>query len=121
MDENIPMRAVIYGRSAAWQPDKDFVADQIAECEAFAIRHRMAVVATYEDHGASGMTHAARPGLNALAIAIASRGTDAVIVRDLDRLTRDSRVLAQILDHARAMKVQIFTVTDRPVPSGRVR
>lgn len=112
MDENIPMRAVIYGRSAAWQPDKDFVADQIAECEAFAMRRGMTIVATFEDHGASGMSHAARPGFRAVVVAMHSRQTDAVIVRDFSRLTRDSAVMAQIFQTARAAGIAIIAVTD---------
>ena len=69
MDENIPMQVAIYGRSATWQPGEDPVAEQMAQCKAFALEHRMRIVAVFEDHGASG-SHGDRPGLHALTAAM---------------------------------------------------
>lgn len=113
MDENTPMRAVIYGRSAAWQPDRDLVAEQMAQCKAFALEHRMRIVAAFEDHGASG-SHGDRPGLHALTAAMGRRQIDAVVVRDFDRLSRDWSGLTQILLIAEDAGVKVFTVAGKP-------
>ncbi len=111
MDENIPMQVAIYGRSATWQPGEDPVAEQMAQCKAFALEHRMRIVAVFEDHGASG-SHGDRPGLHALTAAMGRRQIDAVVVRDLDRLSRDWSGLVQIFEVAREASVEIITVAD---------
>ena len=100
-----PTRAVIYAYAASWRPPHDPLVEQVAECEAFAVRNRLKVVATFEDLGAS------RPGLNAVGVAIASRQADVVIVRDLERLSRDPRIVGIICAHAASAGVKIVTTT----------
>jgi len=100
-----PTRAVIYAYAASWRPPHDPLLEQVAECEAFAVRNRLKVVATFEDLGAS------RASLNAVGIAIASRQTDVLIVRGLDRLSRDPRIVGIIRANAASSGVKIVTTT----------
>lgn len=107
-----PARAIIYACAGSWQPAHDLLAEQAAECEAFATRHRMKVVATFEDLEVAGIV-ASRPGLNAVGIAIASRQADVVIVRDLGRLSRNPKIVEIIRASAASAGVKIVPTTSR--------
>ena len=88
-DTGLMIRAAIYARfSSDLQSDKS-IDDQIALCRDVCAREGMAVISTFEDRAISGTATVNRPGFRALMHAAEARLFDAIVIEDIDRLSRD--------------------------------
>lgn len=91
------MNAAIYTRTATADKSMD---DQLALCRTIAERNGYQVTRIFSDAGQSGM-NAERAGLASLLNEAAA--FDAVIVADLDRLSRDAADLEIIRERLRTI------------------
>jgi DNA invertase Pin-like site-specific DNA recombinase len=102
-------RAVAYARySSDLQKDRS-IDDQLAVCEQIARRHGYEIVATFTDRAKSGTGMFERDGLIALMQAAKKRSFDAVIVEQLDRLSRDQEDMAGIAKRLKFAEAVIVT------------
>lgn len=98
----------LYGRVAS--PDTWALENQMNYLRGFAEKHQLNIVGESQDE-ASGLTFD-RPGLNEFLEAVRQGQADALLIKDLARLGRDSvRVMKMIAD-LNAAGVGIFSVTD---------
>lgn len=105
-----PRRAAIYARFSTDMQNPLSTADQTALCREYSRREGFHVVAAYEDAGISGAAIQNRPGvLDLLADAKAGK-FDAVIVEELDRLSRSMADLAGIYDRLSYLGIEIIAV-----------
>ena len=84
------LRAALYARRSTEEHQRESIATQVENATAYARAKRWTVTHTFTDEGVSGAEFVKRPGLAALLAACAEREVDAVIVRDLDRIGRDT-------------------------------
>lgn len=95
------MKVAIYARvSTDRQRERHTIASQLRELPEHAARQGWTVVETFKDDGRSGETVDGRPGFQRLLDAAGRKQFDAILVIDLDRITRSKR-----------------SVTDRPMRS----
>ncbi|WP_352688569.1 recombinase family protein [Mesorhizobium australicum] len=87
-------RAAIYARFSTELQNEKSTDDQIVLCRTYTARHRLDVVAAYEDKARSGASMFGRDGLMRMMDAARERKFDVVIVEALDRLSRDMEDLA---------------------------
>lgn len=83
------IRAAIYARYSSDLQNDHSIDDQIALCRDLAAREDMTIVTQFEDRAASGASTHNRPGFTALMQAAEARLFDAIVIEDLDRLSRD--------------------------------
>ena len=103
------MRVAIYARySSDLQKDRS-IEDQFALCETFAARQGWNVARRFEDRARSGSSMFGRDGLLAMMEAARDKLFDCVIVKSLDRLSRDQEDMAGIFKRLRYMGVSIET------------
>lgn len=107
-----PVRCAIYVRCAsASQATLYPLADQWDACEAYAAKQGWETAVVYKDNAVSGAKWS-RPSLDAM-IAQAERGAfDVVLVKDLDRLSRDVSHLHALFKKMEALGVVVHTVAD---------
>jgi site-specific DNA recombinase len=88
--------------------------DQRDAIKAYAARAGYEVVQWYEDAGVSGeLPWSARPGMKALVERVAMNGVDAVIVHQIDRVTRgESENFKAFIAIIEASNVQVISVVD---------
>lgn len=106
------MKVAIYARvSTSQQRERQTIASQLRLLPEYAERNGWQVVETYVDDGISGETVDARPGFQKLLADAERRSFEAVLVIDLDRITRSRRSAegALIYDHLREHRVKIAT------------
>src|ERR1700755_665370 len=84
-----PLRAGVYGRLSDTYDAAESVPTQLDRGAAHAARRGWAVVATFKDDGYSAFKEVSRDGFGELIAAIEGGAVDVVIVRDIDRLTRN--------------------------------
>src|SRR6201990_3214370 len=84
-----PLRAGVYGRLSDTYDAAESVPTQLDRGAAHAARRGWAVVATFKDDGYSAFKEVSRDGFGELIAAIEGGAVDLVIVRDIDRLTRN--------------------------------
>ncbi|MBX3159605.1 MAG: recombinase family protein [Deltaproteobacteria bacterium] len=97
-----PTRVVVYARvSTTAQADEGVsLAAQVARCRAYADALDLAVAAVVEDAGASAAT-LDRPGLERALAMVERREADGILVAKLDRLTRSTRDLLDLVERPR--------------------
>lgn len=105
-----PRRAAIYARFSTELQNPLSTADQITLCREYARREGFHVVAAYEDAGISGAAIQNRPGLINLLDDAKAGKFDAVIVEELDRLSRSMADLAGIFDKLTYIGIKIIAV-----------
>lgn len=104
--------AAIYARfSSDMQKDRS-IGDQIALCEIHAIREGYKVIARYEDRAKSGATLFDRTGIHDLRMAAKRGEFNAIIVENLDRLSRDTEDLAGLFKRLTAWGVELISVNE---------
>jgi site-specific DNA recombinase len=106
------VKVAIYARvSTDRQREKQTIRSQLAELPKYAERQKWKVVERYVDDGLSGETVEARPDFQRLLDDAAAGKFEAVLVIDLDRLTRSRRSAegALIYDHFREHGVKLAT------------
>lgn len=86
------------------------VARQRADCEALAARLGWNVAKVYEDNDVSASKGKPRPAYEAMRAAITSGRVNAVIVWDVDRLTRSPRELEDVIDWADKLGLRLASV-----------
>ena len=83
------LRAGVYARLSETYDAAESVPTQIERGTDHATRRGWAVTATFKDDGFSGFKEITRDGFGELIAAIEAGAVDVVIVRDIDRLTRN--------------------------------
>src|SRR5258705_1515028 len=83
------LRAGLYGRLSETYDAAESVPTQIERGAGHAARRGWTVVATFKDDGYSAFREITRDGFGELIAAIEAGQVDVVIVRDIDRLTRN--------------------------------
>src|SRR5262245_4959981 len=115
-----PKRVALYLRVST---SEQTTRNQRRELRAVAERHRWTVVAMFEDTGISGSKgREARPGFDALMMAVARREIDMVLAWSVDRLGRSLLDLLGFLRDLHAKGVDLFLHQqglDTPTPSGK--
>src|SRR2546421_3377246 len=84
-----PLRAGLYGRLSETYDAAESVPTQLDRGAGHAGRRGWIVVATFKDDGYSAFKEVTRDGFGELIAAIEGGRVDVVIVRDIDRLTRN--------------------------------
>ena len=106
------MRAAIYARFSSDLQNPKSADDQLVECKAYVERTGGKVVLTFKDERISGASIENRPQLQAL-ISNASSGVfDAVVVENLDRLSRNVGDLDNIRRRLDFHKVKLISLAD---------
>jgi DNA invertase Pin-like site-specific DNA recombinase len=120
MKQQKPKRIALYLRVST---SEQTTRNQRRELRAVAERHGWTVVATFEDAGISGSKgREARPGFDALMMAVARREIDMVAAWSVDRLGRSLMDLLGFLKDLHAKGVDLFLHQqglDTSTPSGR--
>jgi site-specific DNA recombinase len=101
------MKAAIYARTATADKSTDA---QIAACRAIAESNGYHVSQIFSETGQSG-ANVERHGLASLLREAQEHAFDAVIVTDLDRLSRDASDTGYIFGHLQSNGVRIFDQT----------
>ena len=83
------LRAGVYGRLSETYDAAESVPTQLDRGTGHAARRGWTVVATFKDDGYSAFKEITRDGFGKLIAAIEGGQVDVVIVRDIDRLTRN--------------------------------
>ena len=83
------LRAGVYARLSETYDAAESVPTQLERGTGHATRRGWAVTATFKDDGFSGFKEITRDGFGELIAAIEAGAVDVVIVRDIDRLTRN--------------------------------
>lgn len=99
------------------------VARQEKDCRALARRLGWTVVEVFTDNDVSASSGKRRPGYERLLAAIVAGEIEAVVVWDVDRLTRRPAELEHIIDLAERHRVQLASVggeIDLATPQGRL-
>ena len=104
--------AAIYARFSTELQNEKSTEDQIALCRAYAARHQLSIVATFEDKARSGASVFGRDGLMQLMDAARQHLFAVVIVEALDRLSRDMEDLAGIHKRLSFQGIEIQAVHD---------
>ena len=107
---NGPRRAAIYARFSTELQNPLSTADQITLCREYARREGFHVVAAYEDAGISGAAIQNRPGILDLLDDAKAGKFDAVIVEELDRMSRSMHDLVGIYDRLSYLGIEIIAV-----------
>ena len=113
-------RAVIYARYSTDRQDERSIDDQIALCRAAAARERLSVVATYHDSAASGASIHGRAGLAALMAAARENRFEAVVVEELERLSRDLEELPGIFKRLSFLGIDVIAAHEGKADQLRV-
>lgn len=108
--ENERVRAGIYVRISSDDGRALGVRRQREDCAALADRNGWAVVATYEDNDISASTGKPRPAYQRMMRDVTDGHLDALIVWDVDRLTRTPRELEDVIDHADRAGLKLASV-----------
>jgi DNA invertase Pin-like site-specific DNA recombinase len=104
--------AAIYARFSTELQNEKSTEDQIALCRAYAARHQLNIVATFEDKARSGASVFGRDGLMQLMDAARQNLFTVIIVEALDRLSRDMEDLAGIHKRLSFQGIEIQAVHD---------
>src|ERR1035437_8918159 len=83
------LRAGVYARLSETYDAAESVPTQLERGTSHATRRGWTVVATFKDDGFSGFKEITRDGFGELITAIEAGAVDVVIIRDIDRLTRN--------------------------------
>ena len=100
-------RTAIYARFSTDLQHERSIEDQVYLCRTHAERHGLSVVGVYEDHARSGASVHGREGLLRLLDAVREGGVDVVLVKSLDRLSRDQEDLPGLWKRLSFMGVEL--------------
>src|SRR5262245_11123108 len=108
-------KSVIYARYSTDLQNERSIEDQVALCQAYAIRENLNVVEVYEDRACSGASIMGRDGLLHLLERAREKEFNFVIVEALDRLSRDMEDLAGIHKRLTFLGIEIRAVHEGQV------
>lgn len=104
-------RAAIYVRISRDSAGQGLgVKRQHTDCEALALRLGWTVVDVFEDNDVSASTRKPRPSYERMIAAVEQGHIEAVVVWDVDRLTRSPRELEDVIDHADRIGLRLASV-----------
>ncbi len=115
------LRAGVYARLSETYDAAESVPTQIDRGTDHATRRGWTVAATFKDDGFSGFKEITRDGFGELIAAIEAGAVDVVIVRDIDRLTRNLTMerLREGVRAARGAAERVYRRGPGPVHGGR--
>jgi len=116
-------RAAIYTRISSDDGTALGVARQEADCRKLASTRGWEVVAVFTDNDVSASTGRTRPAYERMLATLRLGDADALIVWDLDRLTRQPRELEDFMDAAEELGWELASVggdVDLSTPQGRL-
>ena len=103
-------RAAIYARYSTDLQSEKSVEDQTTLCRQYADQQGFKVVGLYDDKAISGASIHNRPGLRLMLHDMEAGRFDAIIVEELDRLSRDMEDLAGLYKKMTFLGVKIMAV-----------
>jgi DNA invertase Pin-like site-specific DNA recombinase len=110
-DHPVSIPAAIYVRISRDSAGQGLgVMRQRVDCEALAMRLGWVVVEVYEDNDVSATMRKPRPAYERMMRAVGAGHVKAVVVWDVDRLTRTPRELEDVIDHADRVGLQLASV-----------
>ena len=104
-------RAAFYARYSSDKQRDASIEDQFRNCESYAKREDLEVVARYEDRGVSG-ADANRTGYRRMLADAGEEQFDVLVVDDLSRLSRDDVEFKQTIRRLTFMEVRVVGVSD---------
>lgn len=119
----MPTNAVIYARISRDDGSALGVTRQVDDCTALIASKGWTLIDTYVDNDVSATRSRTRPAYAQLLAAIASGQIGALVVWDIDRLTRRPAELEHIIDLADKHKLKLANVggeVDLATPQGRL-
>ena len=102
--------AAIYARYSSDKQSETSIDDQIALCREFAARNAFEIVSVYSDAAKSGSSLFGRSGLLSLLADAQNRAFEAVLVENLDRISRDQEDIAGVYKRLSFSGVEITQV-----------
>jgi DNA invertase Pin-like site-specific DNA recombinase len=106
------LRVAIYSRYSSDLQNDRSIADQLALCQDYALRHGWAVVKRYADHAISGASIHGRTDYQRM-VADAEQGLfDKILAEDIDRFSRNQADGARLYERMQFLGVPIWTVAD---------
>ena len=102
--------AAIYARYSSDKQSETSIEDQIALCREFAARNAFEIVSVYSDAAKSGSSLFGRSGLLSLLADAQNRAFEAVLVENLDRVSRDQEDIAGVYKRLSFSGVEITQV-----------
>lgn len=123
-EDDIIMRFAMYGRKSIYSDRSDSVGNQERMCQEYAEMRFPGEIETFEVYSDEGMTGANtnRPGLKRLLADVSEGLVDALIVYQLDRLSRDVKDFANIyavLEEKGVMFISLKESIDTNTPIGK--
>jgi site-specific DNA recombinase len=103
-------RAAIYARYSDDRQNDRSIEDQVALCQAKAVRDGFRVAAVFSDRVKSSASMHGRPGVADLLASAKAGRFDILIVEELDRLSRSQSDLASIYDRLTFVGIDILTL-----------
>ncbi|MBA2507373.1 MAG: recombinase family protein [Nocardioidaceae bacterium] len=116
-------RAALYARISSDDGSALGVGRQIADCQKLAAEKGWTIVEAFVDNDVSASNGKARPEYDRLLAALTDGRADALVVWDIDRLTRTPRELEDVVDLADKHGVALASVggeVDLATPQGRL-
>jgi site-specific DNA recombinase len=108
----IKKTAAAYARFSTDRQLDRSITDQLADCQTFADRERIQIVATYRDEERTSATLFDRDGLLQMMRAAKERRFQAIIVESLDRLSRDQEDLPALFKRLEFYDVELITLNE---------
>ncbi len=105
------MRAAIYARFSTDKQSDNSIEDQGRNCERYAERFDMQIVARFEDRAISGAS-TERPGYQAMLAAAKRKEFDVLLADDLSRLSRDEIEIKKTIRYFKYWGSRIIGVSD---------
>ena len=102
--------AAVYARYSSYKQSETSIEDQIALCREFAARNAFEIVSIYSDAAKSGSSLFGRSGLLSLLADAQNRAFEAVLVENLDRISRDQEDIAGVYKRLSFSGVEITQV-----------
>jgi DNA invertase Pin-like site-specific DNA recombinase len=93
---------------------------QLCLCHERAAKSNLSVVGTYHDEGSANLDLSLRPGLRALLKDAEAHRFDAVLMEDLDRLSRELVGLSAFLAKFRLLGISVFTRSEEGCAADRL-
>jgi DNA invertase Pin-like site-specific DNA recombinase len=108
------MRAALYARTACLTQDLNSAVElQLEALRNYATRNGMEIVEEFTDAGHSGLRRD-RPGLNRMCDVAGRRGFDVLLIRDPERLARNSVLQVSLLEEFEQFGVRTIFFEGRP-------
>src|ERR1700730_11888282 len=109
--------AALYARYSSDEQKDRSIDDQFADCEAYAKREGIKIVAKFSDHAKTGTTLHGRPGAREMLLAIKARKFDVLIAESTSRIARDGEDLAGICKRLKHSEIEFYSLSQGTIDS----